>query len=340
MTLQFAVSEALLDIVGREHVRLTPSEVADYSRHGMPMPMSAMEAVVYPGGTDDVAAIVRGSAATGIPVTVQGTGLNAGGVDALGSPGIVLDLRRLNQILKISSDEFLARVQPEVTTAALSAAAAATGLRYCGPGADATTASTIAGALASSVAERGSMEGAIAGSHVLGLDAVLPTGHIVRSGQRRGDQDVLDVAQLLAWRARTRAVITELTVVLLPEPRGTPGLAYFATLGQGCRAVAAITTAGVAPACLALLDLRAIAVGDLIGFGLRRDARALLICHDDGPAHQVASRMEWIRDICHACQAVETKLADEVGAPHRRLLARIKATVDPRTILELHRGSA
>lgn len=119
---------ALANIVGRDHVRSAPGELAVYARDATPMFHRAPDVVVFPCATAEVSRILGLASDHKVPVVPRGAGSNlcAGTVPVCG--GIVLSMTRTTHIIEISADEMLARVQPGVTTARLADCADASGL--------------------------------------------------------------------------------------------------------------------------------------------------------------------------------------------------------------------
>ncbi|MFE6286105.1 FAD-binding oxidoreductase [Streptomyces sp. NPDC057877] len=314
----------LAAIVGPDHVRTDDGALAAYARDATPLFHSRPQAVVLPGSTEEVAAVLRYATAHGIPVVPRGAGSNlcAGTVPLTG--GIVLVLTRLNQLLEISSGELLARAQTGVSTAALADAAASKGLLYA-PDPGSRTVSTIGGNVATCAGGLRGLKYGVTRNYVLGLEAVLPTGEIIRTGGRLWkDVAGYDLTRLLTGSEGTLAVITEVTVALLPAPAesGT-GVAYFDTLADASRAVAAVIASGIVPATLEFLDRKCVdAVEEFAGLGLRRDAGALLLFGDDGSAANVAGNLARIGDVCQQNGALEVTLAENVARADALLAAR------------------
>lgn len=314
----------LAAIVGRDHVRTDDGALTAYARDATPLFHSRPQAVVLPAGTEEVAAVLRYATARGIPVVPRGAGSNlcAGTVPLTG--GIVLVLTRLNQLLEVSSDELLARAQTGVSTAVLADAAAAKGLLYA-PDPGSRTVSTIGGNVATCAGGLRGLKYGVTRNYVLGLEAVLPTGEVIRTGGRLWkDVAGYDLTRLLTGSEGTLAVITEATVALLPAPAETgTGVAYFDSLADASRAVAAVIASGIVPATLEFLDRKCIdAVEAFAGLGLRGDAGALLLFGDDGSAANVAGNLARIGDVCRDNGALEVTLAENVARAEALLAAR------------------
>ena len=144
--------------------------------------------------------------------------------------GIVLVLTRMDRILEVSPDELLAGSRPGVTTAALADAAAAQGLLYA-PDPGSRTVSTVGGNVATCAGGLRGLKYGVTRNYVLGHEAVLPTGEVIRTGGRLWkDVAGYDLTRLLTGSEGTLGVITEITVALLPMPATTStGVAYFPT---------------------------------------------------------------------------------------------------------------
>lgn len=82
--------------------------------------------------------------------------------------------------------------------------------------------------------------------YVLGVEAVLATGEVIRSGDRLvKDVAGYDLRRLLCGARGRWRVITELTLRLMPAPAGSgTGIAYFLDLADAARAVSRALAAG------------------------------------------------------------------------------------------------
>ncbi|MCP9207272.1 FAD-binding oxidoreductase [Streptomyces sp. NEAU-Y11] len=314
----------LAALVGDAHVRVDEGALTAYARDATPLFHARPQAVVLPGSTEEVAAVLRYATDRGVPVVPRGAGSNlcAGTVPLHG--GIVLVLTRLDRVLEVSAGELLARVQTGVTTQKLADAAAREGLLYA-PDPGSRTVSTIGGNVATCAGGLRGLKYGVTRNYVLGLEAVLPTGEIIRTGGRLWkDVAGYDLTRLLTGSEGTLAVITEATVALLPAPEDSgTGVAYFDSLADASRAVAAVIAAGIVPATLEFLDHKCIAaVEEFAGLGLRTDAGALLMFGDDGAPRTVAGTLARIAEVCTGAGALEVTLAEDVTRAEALLAAR------------------
>jgi glycolate oxidase len=336
-----AVLTQLRDLVGAEHVLTSDGDVEAFSRDATPLFRARPDAVVLPETTEQISALLALATQHGIPVTPRGGGSNLAAACVPEHGGIVLVLTRMNRLLEVAPAELLAVVQAGVTTAELADAAAAKGLLYA-PDPGSRTVATVAGNVATCAGGLRGLKYGVTRNYVLGLEAVLPTGEVIRTGGRLWkDVAGYDLTRLLTGSEGTLAVITEVTVGLLPMPAtaGT-GVAYFDQLADAGRAVERIIADGVLPATLEFLDNRCInAVEDFAKLGLDRAAGALLLFGDDGAADVVAGSLRRMADVCERTGARGVTTAADVAQADALLAARrcslpALARLAPVTMLE------
>ena len=275
--------DALRAIAGAEHVRVDPEALKTYGTDGTRYPHPA-DAVVFPAGADQVSAVVRACAAHGIPFVPRGagTGYSGGAVPVRG--GVVLSLERLNRILEIDELNLLAVVEPNVITGDLQDAVERVGLFYP-PDPQSLRTSVIGGNVAQCAGGPRAFKYGVTKQYVLGLEAVLPTGEIIHTGSKAVKNVVgYDLTQLLVGSEGTLAIVTRITLRLLPHPpaRATVSAA-FGDISGAVDGVTALVRLGVIPAAVELIDgdsLRAVEAH--VGRSVAPGASALLIVESDG----------------------------------------------------------
>ena len=199
----------------------------------------AAELVVWPATRDEVAAVARLCNAARVPLTARGggTGYTGGAVPTRG--GVVLSLERLNRIIQIDEPNLLAIVEPNVITADLQRAVEAVGLFYP-PDPASSEQSVIGGNVAECAGGPRAFKYGTTKRYILGLEAVLPTGEIVRTGGKAVKNVVgYDLTQLLVGSEGTLAIITQIIVRLIPKPPVQATLR--ATFSDVTSAVSAVT---------------------------------------------------------------------------------------------------
>ena len=167
--------------------------------------------------------------------------------------GISLDLTRLDRIVEISPANLTAAVQAGVTRLALQRAAGQHGLFFpVDPGADAT----LGGMAATNAAGTTTVRYGKMRANVLALEAVLPSGQVIRTGSRAAKTSAgYDLTGLLVGSEGTLAVITEVTVRLHAIPEHVVALRIsFPDVESACRTAAAVVAAGGGVTRIELLD--------------------------------------------------------------------------------------
>ena len=264
------------------------------------------DVVVTPATVEEVAAVARFCHDTRTPLVVRGagTGYTGGAVPIRG--GVVLSMARFTRILAIDEANLLAVVQPNVVTRDLHRAVEERGLFYP-PDPASLAECAIGGNLAECAGGPRAFKYGTTRRYVLALEAVLPTGEVLRTGS----QCVKNVAgysltDLLVGSEGTLAIITEATLRLVPRPRSRRTLAAtYASVADAADAVGAIVRAGVVPSALELIDAASLgAVATHLGRAMApAGTAALLIVEVDGNEPSVVHEAALAASACQAAGA-------------------------------------
>ncbi|MBB5157860.1 FAD-binding oxidoreductase [Saccharopolyspora phatthalungensis] len=253
---------------------------AEWAPYGKPL------AVARTTSTDDVVAVVRICAELGIPVVPRGAGTGlSGGANAIDGC-VLISLQGMDEILEVNPREQLAVVQPGVVNDDLRAACREHGAWYP-PDPASSPWSTIGGNVATNAGGVCCVKYGVTRDYVLGLEAVVGNGDVVRLGRRTAKGVAgYDLCGLFVGSEGTLGVITEITVKLLPGLRAPERtvVGYFDSLVEAGEAVAAVAAAGVVPSALELLDRHCLkAVDEWKNMGLSAEANVLLLGRSDAP---------------------------------------------------------
>src|SRR5919112_541005 len=332
---------ALERVVGAEHVRDDAGALLTFSTDATPLERGRPDVVVFPATTDEVAGVIRLANERCVPVIPRGSGTNlsAGTVPHRG--GIVLVLTRMNRLIEVDPGDLVAVCEPGVRTVELAQAAAQEGMLFP-PDPGSHTTATIGGNVAECSGGLRALKYGVTRDYVLGVEAVLGSGEVIRSGGRVvKDVAGYDLRRLLCGSEGTLAVMTEITLRLMPAPEETgTGMAYFKDLADAARAVSKILSSGVLPVTLEFLDRVCIdAVEGYSNIGLDREAGALLFSGRGGDRHSIDRDMRRMADACEAegASAITIARSEEEAAgvlQARRAVLPALSRLEPLTILE------
>ncbi len=197
----------------------TDDDIADEWTHDEALTVTPCRpaAVVHPGSTDEVAAVVRVAAELGVPVTARGSGTGLSGACVPRSDGLVVAFDRMAQILEIDPANDVAVVQPGVTLDQLDQATGAAGLVY--PVFPGESSASLGGNVATNAGGMRAVKYGVTRHQVLGLEAVTGTGEVIRTGGRLVKTSAgYDLTQLIVGSEGTLALVTEATLRLHPRP--------------------------------------------------------------------------------------------------------------------------
>ncbi len=268
--------------------------------------------VALPRDADQVRATLRACAALGVPVVARGAGTGLSG-GALPSPGcVLLSLSRMSRILSIDPEARTARIQPGVRNLAISDAVAQFGLFYA-PDPSSQLACSIGGNVAENAGGVHCLKYGLTVHNIQKLDIVTIDGEVLSLGDDTLDSSGFDLMALITGSEGLLAVVTEITVRLLPTPtHAQVMLAAFADVRHAGEAVAAIIAAGIIPAGLEMMDRLALGAAEAhTHAGYPTDAAAILLCELDGADGDVGAELARVAAVCEASGATHVRLAQD-----------------------------
>jgi glycolate oxidase len=320
----------LEQIVGPSFVTCDETARTAYGQDGLKKP-HLPDVVVIPGTTSEVAAIAGTCHARRVPLYVRGggTGYSGGAVPLYA--GVLLSMERFNRILEIDEQNLLVVTEPNVVTGRLQAAVEEVGLFYP-PDPASLDESVIGGNIAECAGGPRAFKYGTTKRYVLGLEAVLPTGEVIRTGSKAVKNVVgYDLTQLLVGSEGTLAIITQAVLRLIPKPPAHATLrATFDGIDSAVEAVDELLRARVVPVTLELVDGVCLAAVTryLGGAALAPPGTGgLLILEVDGMASAVAEEAHLVEAACRAAGATEVLRA--ASEDERRELWRVRRELSP-----------
>ena len=315
-----ALTGRLAAVVGGAHVNTDPDVLAGRSTDWTGRYRGRASALVRPGSTDEVAAVLRSCRDAGVAVTVQGgrTSLVAGTVPE--HDDVLLSTERLNGIGDVDAAARRFRVGAGVTLAHAQRAAATAGL-LIGVDLTARDSATIGGMVSTDAGGLHTVCYGAMGKQVLGLEVALPDGSVLHSSAAEdAGTGGYDLTALFAGAEGTLGVITAVDLRLYPIPayRATAlcGFADLDALVAAARILRGVETI----AALELIDGRAIALADEhLGLSAPRGDAWLLLVELAG-AEDPSDRLAAALDRVAAC--TEPSVGLDGATQHRLWQAR------------------
>ncbi len=308
------IVQRLEDSVGKKFVRTDEESLVRFASDETEDLVFMPEVAVLPRDTEAVSAVMRIATEYNIAVTPRGagTGLSGGALPVCG--GIVLCTAGMNRVLEIDRDNLMAVVEPGVILQEFQETVEEMNLFY--PPDPASRGSCfIGGNLAECSGGPRAVKYGVTKDYVVGLEAVLPNGEIIRHGGKLlKNVTGYNLTQLLVGSEGTLAIITKIYLQLIPlPPHRSMLLVPFETLESCARAVPAIMNAGIIPSVLEFMEREALKITEkhLDTKIPNSDAAAQLLIELDGDSPgQIERTAERVCEILMAEGATDVLLAD------------------------------
>ena len=335
------VKEKLISIVTKENFADSKTERLVYSYDATPNFQSMPDAVVCPRNTAEVSEILKICNEYKVPIVPRGSGTNLCAGTCPTEGGVVLLFKHMNNIMEIDEENLTITVQPGVVTLDMIHAIEEKDLFYP-PDPSSMKISTIGGNINENSGGLRGLKYGVTRDYVIGLEAVLPNGDIIRTGGKlTKDVAGYDLTRLFVGSEGTLGVITEATLKLIPMPETRKTmLALYQDLNAAAKSVSKIIANKIIPTTLEFLDQPTLkVVEDFAQIGLPTNVQAVLLIEQDGPLEVVDRDMKKIAEVCKQENAVSIQQAateeeaDALRTARRAALSAI-ARLKPTTILE------
>lgn len=316
------IIQQLKGIVGNDHVYTDQADLFCYTYDGSfskdkPVMPGAL---VLPGSTEETSQIIKLAGTYDIAVILRGAGSNLSGGTLPTKDCIILQMTRMNRIIKIDKRNMIAVVEPGVINGRLQEELAKQNLFYP-PDPASLAFSTMGGNVAECAGGPRGVKYGVTRDYVLGLEVVLADGSIIKTGSTTVKSVAgYDLTRLFIGSEGTLGVITQITVKLLPKPQAEQTvLVAFADLDKTTETVVEILTRGIIPASFEFMDKICIEnIESYIPSGLPLDAEAVLLIEVDGPQTLLQEQIAEIEKICRRQGAIQIRSASS-GAEREKL---------------------
>jgi glycolate oxidase len=266
-------------------------------------------AVVLPSTAEQLQAAVQLCARHGVAFVARGsgTGLSGGALPVEG--GIVISSARMARILDVDIANARAVVEPGVYNAAVTQRVAPQGYFYA-PDPSSQSVCSIGGNVAENSGGAHCLKYGFTTTHVLGLEVVLPDGSVVQLGAPTLDSPGYDLSGIFVGSEGTLGIATKAILRLMKRPEAVQTLlAAFDSTNAAGAAVSDIIASGIVPAAIEMMDNLAIQAAEAAVHAGYPNCGGLLLVELDGPAAEVSSLMEKVRQRCLAHGSWEIRVA-------------------------------
>ena len=300
---------ALEQIVGADNVVRDAAELATYESDGLAKLRSTPGVVVLPGSAAEVQRVVQACHDAGVPFVARGHGTGLSGGAMPHPDGVLIVTTRLDRILDIDIPNQRITVEPGVVNLDVTKAVLLQGCYYA-PDPSSQVICSIGGNVAENSGGAHCLKYGFTVHHVVGLEAVLPDGEMIRVGGAALDPPGLDLMGVLVGSEGTLAVVTKVTLKLLRKPAAVETLlaAFDSTEGAG-DAVSGIIAAGIIPAAVEMMDRTTIEAAEAAVHPNFPSAEAVLIVELDGASAEVTALFEQVEHVCRGAGASEIRVA-------------------------------
>lgn len=219
------ILEQLQNIVGKDFVSNREEDLYIYSQDPGASLSRPVDFVILPKNTEEVQKIVVYANKEKIPIIPMGGGLTLSGLVIPVKGGIVMDMKRMNEIIEINETSRYALLGAGVTTGQLLSYLNKNYSQLQPPIPDSPPSATIAGNVLIHGSGYLSQKHGDHGSMINGLEVVLPNGDISKFGScalsdywfSRGP--IPDFIGLFTSSFGTLGIITKLSLKLYPKPK-------------------------------------------------------------------------------------------------------------------------
>jgi glycolate oxidase len=311
MSLSRQAIQKIQKIVGKEHISCAKEDLLCYSYDsagGEYFP----DVVVFPTTAQEISDILKLANQFQFSVTPRGSGSGMTGGSVPVTGGVVLVMTRMNKISKIDRDNLIGVVEPGVITGVFQKAVEKEGMFYP-PDPSSSDFSTLGGNVAECAGGPKAVKYGVTRDYVLGLQVVLATGEIVRTGVQTAKGVVgYDLTRLIVGSEGTLGVVTEITLRLLPRPESVRTLtAVYDRMAAAAQTVSEIIRRGIIPRVIEFMDNASIRCAEEYAHsGLPVEADALLIIEMDGTVEETEKAARRGASLCRDLGAGRVETAD------------------------------
>jgi len=312
------LANAFAKVLGPDRVVRRKEELLVYECDGLTSYRQRPAIVVLPQSTEQVAAAVKVCNQFQVPFVARGAGTGLSGGALPLEDSVLIVTATMRHILDIDLANQRVVVQPGVINNWVTQAVSGAGFYYA-PDPSSQSVCSVGGNVAENSGGVHCLKYGVTTNHVLGLKLVLPNGEIIEVGGTVAEPPGYDLCGVFVGSEGTLGIATEITLRILKAAESVQVLlADFNSVEAAGAAVSAITSAGIIPAGMEMMDNFSInAVEDVVATDCYpRDAAAILLIEIDGLPGEVEATGAQVQQLCRQNGSRQITVAT---APEERL---------------------
>ena len=305
-----SILAGLAQIVGPRWVISAEDELRAYETDALTAYRRLPLAVVLPGTTEEVSAVLAYLNGEGIRVVARGAGTSLAGGALPQEDAVVVGVSRMSAVLEADFHNRAIRVQSGITNLAVSGAVDHAGFFYA-PDPSSQLACTVAGNVAMNSGGAHCLKYGVTSNNLLGVTMVLMDGTVVELGGTHLDSPGYDLLGLITGSEGQLGIVTEATLRILPKAEGArPVLFGFDSSADAGKCVADIIGRGIVPVAIEFMDRPAIRIcEDFARAGYPRDVEAMLIVEVEGSQEEIDEQIARIVEIAQGAGVTHVREA-------------------------------
>jgi glycolate oxidase len=212
------IVQKLVSIVGKDRCKTSPEDLLTYS-YDASIAEFVPDAILFPISTEEVSKIMALASAHNVFVTPRGSASGLSGTCLAKKGGVMLAFTQMNKLLELNTENRYAIVEPGIVISDFQKAVEKVNLFYP-PDPGSATVATMGGAVMMNAGGMRGIKYGVTRDYLLGMEIVLPSGEVMKTGTiTTKDVTGYDLTRLICGSEGTLALVTKITVRLLPKPK-------------------------------------------------------------------------------------------------------------------------
>ena len=309
MSKKAALVARLLEVLPLDAVIEDEAETRAYECDALTAYRCPPLCAVLPATTQEVSDVLKICHEMDVPVVPRGSGTSLAGGALPTADCVILGVAKMNDVLEVSYEDRLIRVQTGRTNLSVTGAVEADGFFYA-PDPSSQLACAIAGNIAMNSGGAHCLKYGVTTNNLLGVTLVQMDGTIVEIGGGHMDASGLDLLGVICGSEGQLGVVTEATLRILHKPEGArPVLIGFDDNEVAGACVADIIKAGILPVAIEFMDRLCIETTEKFAKAGYPDCHALLIVEVEGSDAEIDAQLAQIIKIAATHDPVEMRQA-------------------------------